>query len=81
MASVLHKDLECKVAEAQVQEDWRSCSRGSETNPNFQLANKLSQISPQKVKQSWLINTVYRILVNNNKGRGGVASIQKGGGY
>ena len=31
----------------QVPEDWSSCSRGSESNPNFQLGNKKSQISPR----------------------------------
>ena len=31
----------------QVPEGWSSCSRGSESNPNFQLGNKPSQISPR----------------------------------
>ena len=38
---------------------------------NFQLVNKLSRISPHEVSQSWLINTVYHLLVKNNWGRGG----------
>ena len=33
---------------AQVQEGWRSCSQGSESNPNFHLVNKPFQISPHK---------------------------------
>ena len=44
--------------------------QGSESSPNFQLVNKPSQISPHKVLQSWLINTVYHLLVKNNYGRG-----------
>ena len=56
MVSVLHK----------VQEGWTSCSRGSESNPNFQLVNKPSRISPHGVLQSWLINRVYHLLVKNN---------------
>ena len=28
---------------------WRSCSRGSKTNPNFQMANKPSWISPHDI--------------------------------
>ena len=51
---------------AQVQEGWRSSSRGSESNPNFQLVNKPSRIAPHDVLQSWLIKTVYHLLVNNN---------------
>ena len=47
-----------------------SRSRGSKANPNFQLVNKLSWISPREVLQSWLINTVYHLLVKNNKGEG-----------
>ena len=37
-------------------------------NPNIQLVNKPSQISPHEVLQSLLINTVYHLLVNDNKG-------------
>ena len=44
---------------AQVQEGWRSSSRGSKTNPNFQLVNKPSWIGPHKVLQSSLIDTVF----------------------
>ena len=47
MVSVLHKDLEYKVGKG-----WRLCNQGSKTNQNFQLVNKLSWISPLKVKQS-----------------------------
>ena len=46
--------------------------QGSKSSPNFQLVNKPSQISPHKVLQSWLINTVYHLLVKNNYGRGGL---------
>ena len=64
MVSVLHKDLEYKVEK--LKNKFRSCSLGSESNPNFQMVNKLSRISPHKVLQSWLINTVFHLLVKNN---------------
>ena len=35
------------------------------------VGEKPSRISPHEVLQSWLIsNTVYHVLVNNNKGEG-----------
>ena len=49
---------------------WRLCSRGSKTNPNFQLLNIPSWISSHEVFQSRLINTAYHLLVKNNKGQG-----------
>ena len=64
MVSVLHKELEYKVEK--LKNKFRSCSLGSESNPNFQMVNKLSRISPHKVLQSWLINTVFHLLVKNN---------------
>ena len=36
-----------------------------------ELVNKPSPISPHKVLWSWLINTVYHLLVKNNEGKGG----------
>ena len=66
MVSVLHEEIEYKVGKTQVQEGWRSCSRGSEPNPNFKLINKPSQIRPHEVLQSSLTNTVYHLLVKNN---------------
>ena len=41
---------------------------------NMLLNNPQSHISPNEVLQSWLINTVYHLLVKNNKGeeRGGL---------
>ena len=50
--------------------NWRLCNRGSNTNLNFQLLNKASWISLHEVLQSRLINTVYHLLVKNNKGDG-----------
>ena len=50
MVSVLHKELKYEV-ESSSTRSWRSCSRGSSTNPNFQLVNKPSQISPNEVSQ------------------------------
>ena len=64
MVSVLNKELEYKVEK--LKNKFRSCSLGSESNPNFQVVNKLSRISPHKVLQSWLINTVFHLLVKNN---------------
>ena len=55
---------------ARVQEGWRSSSRGSKTNSNFQLVNKPSWIGPHVVLQSSLIHTVFYLLVKNNKRRG-----------
>ena len=51
MVSVLHKELEYKV-ESSSTRGWKSCTRGSESNPNFQLVNKLLRISPHEVLQS-----------------------------
>ena len=56
---------------AQVQEGWRSSSRGSKTNPNFRLVNKPSWIGPHKVLQLSLIDTVFYLLVKNNIRKGG----------
>ena len=57
MVSVLHKELVYKV-ESSSTSSFRSCSRGSESNPIFQLVtSKPSRISLHKVLQSWLINT------------------------
>ena len=50
MVSLLHKELEYKVTN--LSKSWGSCSRGSKTNPNFQLVNKTSQISPHELLQS-----------------------------
>ena len=69
---VLHQKKTRTQSEiAQVQEGWRSSSRGSKTIPNFQLVNKLSRIGPREVLHSSLINTGYHLLVKNNKKRGG----------
>ena len=50
MVSVLHKELEYKVEKLSTR-SFRLCSRQSELNPNFQLVNKPSQVSPHKVLQ------------------------------
>ena len=65
MVSVLHKELEYKVEKLKYKK-FRSCSRGSESNPTFQLVNKTAQISLHEVLQSWLINKVHHLLVKNN---------------
>ena len=64
MVSVLNKELEYKVEK--LKNKFSSCSLGSESNPNFQMVNKLSRISSHKVLQSWLINTVFHLLMKNN---------------
>ena len=47
---------------------------------NMLINNPQSQISPNEVLQSWLINTVYHLLVKNNKGeeRGGGLKREEG---
>ena len=64
------KNFGIQSGKAPVQEGWRSCNWGSESNPNFQMANKPSQISPHEVLQTWLIITIYHLLGKNNQGRG-----------
>ena len=54
---------------AQVQ-DVEGHEAEGQTNLNFQHMNKSSRITPNQVSQSWLINTVYHLLVKNNKGQG-----------
>ena len=51
MVSVPHKErTRIQSGKTQVQEGWKSCSRGSESNPNFQLVNKPFRISPHEVR-------------------------------
>ena len=66
VVSVFHKDLECKVEKLKYKK-LKVMQWGSKTNPTFQHVNKQSRISPNEVLQSWLINTVYHLLVKNNK--------------
>ena len=40
MVSVPYKELEIQSGKSQVQDGWRSCSGGSQSNPNFQLVNQ-----------------------------------------
>ena len=51
MASVLYKELQYKVEKLKYKklEVMQACSRESKTNPNFQLVNKPSRISPHEV--------------------------------
>ena len=84
MVSVLHKELEYKV-ENFSNKKLEVMQQRIKTNPNFQLVNKPSWVSPHEVLQSWLINAVYHLLVKNNngEGRGGLInflSLKKGGG-
>ena len=77
MVSILYKEREYKVEN--LSKSWRSCSGGSKTNPNFQLVNKTSQISPHELLQSWLVNTFNHLLVKNNNGEG--RGLKRGGAY
>ena len=63
----------------QVQERWRSSSRGSKTSPNFQLVNKPSWIGSDKVLQLSLIDTVFYLLVKNKKRGGGGMGVKRDG--
>ena len=47
--SVLHKELEYKVGKLKYK---KVGGHAAKTNPNFQLINKPSRISPHEVKQS-----------------------------
>ena len=84
MVSVLHKELEYKV-ENSSNKKLEVMQPRIKTNPNFQLVNKPSWVSPHEVLQSWLINAVYHLLVKNNngEGRGGLLTFflsKRGGG-
>ena len=67
VVSVFHKDLVCKVEKLKYKK-LKVMQWGTKTNPTFQHDNKQSRISPNEVLQSWLINTVYHLLVKNKKG-------------
>ena len=64
---------------AQIQEVGGDAAEDQRTNPNFQLVNKASQISPHKVLQLWLINTVYHYFISKEYlGEGKDSSIERG---
>ena len=74
MVSVLHKELEYKVEKLKYEiEVLGHAAENQNQIQTSQLVNKPSQISPHEVLQSWLINTIYHLLVKNNQGRGGGA--------
>ena len=50
------------------------------TNPNFQLVNKSSRIGPHEILQLSMIDTVFYLLVKNNKGKGGGVGVKTEGG-
>ena len=64
MVSFLHKELEYKVEKLKYKKVGGHAAE--DQNPNFQLVNKASCVSPPEVLQSWLIYTVYYLLVKNN---------------
>ena len=66
----------------QEQEIGGHLSRGLKINPNFQHVNKSFRINPDEFLKSWLINTVYHLLVKNKKreGKGGLKETEGGGG-
>ena len=51
------------------------------TQPNFQLMNKPSRISTKEILRSWLINTVYHLLVKSNKGEERGRGLNENGAY
>ena len=69
MVSVLHKELEYRVEKLkyQMSEVIQLRIKNKSEPP---VRNKHSRISPHKVLQSWFNNTVYHLLVENNKGKG-----------
>ena len=71
MVSVLHKELEYKVEKLKYKIEVLGHAGDNQNQiQTSQLVNKPSRISPHEVLQSWLINTVYHLLVKNNQGRG-----------
>ena len=71
MVSVLHKELEYKVEKLKYEiEVLGHAAENQNQIQTSQLVNKPSRISPHEVLQSWLINTIYHLLVKNNQGRG-----------
>ena len=71
MVSVLHKELEYKVEKLKYKIEVLGHAADNQNQiQTSQLVNKPSRISPHEVLQSWLINTVYHLLVKNNQGRG-----------
>ena len=61
MVSVLHKELANKVEKLKYKK-----LEVMQPRIKFQLVNKPFLISSNEVLQSWLINTVYHLLVKNN---------------
>ena len=51
------------------------------TQPNFQLVNKPSRISTKEILRSWLINTVYHLLMKSNKGEERGRGLNENGAY
>ena len=55
MVSVLHKGQEFKLEKLK----YKKLDGGHASNPNFQLVNKLSQISQTKIySRDWLIQSI-----------------------
>ena len=70
-----------QTAKAHVQEVEGHATEDQKKNPNSQHLNKPSLISTHEDLQSWLIDTVYNLLVKNNKGRGGEWDLKEMGAY
>ena len=56
VVSALPKELEIKVEKLKYIRRWRSRSRGSKTNPNFQHVNKLVQM--KFYSRDWFIESI-----------------------
>ena len=65
MVSVLHKELEYKVEKLKYKR-LEVMQPRIRIKSELPVGNKLLRISPHEVLLSWLINTVYHLLVTNN---------------
>ena len=65
MAPILHKKLDGRVEKLNHLkfEVIPPKIKKKKTNPDFQQVNKPYRISVHEVLQSWLINTVYHLLI------------------
>jgi len=64
MVLILHKRLDGRVEKLNhLTFGVKQPKIKKKSNPNFQQVNKPYRISPHEVLQSWLINTVYHLLI------------------
>ena len=66
MAPILHKKSTWQSGKTKPFEVWGHTAedkKEQKRNPDFQQVNKPYRISAHEVLQSWLINTVYHLLI------------------